>query len=164
MSYQVFQPATAAEAIELLSASPVPLDCPTQRRSRSRHYLEYAFEAGQRRPEWVWAVRAGGVRPAAVLAGLGTGAGIVLDHFGAHDPNALPAVLRAATRYARRLPGPEACLFVPASLESTSAPVRPWAAALHDAGWRLLVDAAITSSRPTPSSAPASPAPCAWSR
>lgn len=35
MSYDIFQPVTSDEAIELLSASPAPFDSPTQHRYRS---------------------------------------------------------------------------------------------------------------------------------
>lgn len=140
MSYDIFQPVTSDEAIELLSASPAPFDSPTQHRYRSLDHLEYAFDADRRRPEWVWAVRDKAGQPAAVVGGLRNGAGIVLDHLGARDVNALRVVLRAATEYAHRLPDPEATLFVPDGVGVASPRVQAWAGALEEAGWQLLAE------------------------
>lgn len=140
MSYDIFQPVTSDEAINLLSASPIPFDSPTQHRYRSLEHLEYAFDVDRRRPEWVWAARDETGQTAAVVGGLHNGLGIVLDHLGARDMKALRVVLRAATQYAQRLPDPEATLFMPAGVGAACPRVQPWAGALEKAGWQLLVE------------------------
>ena len=48
---QFFQPASADEAIDLLSASLPPVDSPTQHRIRGDGHLQDTFESGRRRPE-----------------------------------------------------------------------------------------------------------------
>src|SRR5215468_12041421 len=104
MSFEIFQPASVDEAIDLLSSSPLPFDSPTQHRFRTLQHLEYAFAEGRRRPEWVWAARDADGTVAATVAGLSKSPGIVLDHFGSRDAAALPVVLAVASEYAQQLP------------------------------------------------------------
>lgn len=140
MTLTIAQPGSIDEAMAWLATSPVPFDSPTQHRFRSPEHLKPAFEHGQRRPEWVWAAREDGADPAAVVAGLGQSDRMVLDHFGATDPAALTAAVRAATAAARQFPEAEACLYAPAGLTAGSAQARPVTSTLGEAGWQLLVE------------------------
>ena len=134
MTLEVFRPSTAAEAIEILAASPIPFDNPTSHRYRTSGHLARAFASGARRPEWVWAARddGGGVR--AVVAALKMPPGAVLDHVGDGDPEALDAVLAAATADLRALDETGAGIFVPAGLATDSAELQPWVERMDRAG------------------------------
>lgn len=141
----VYHPSTVAEAVDLLSTSPLPIDSPTQRRLRTELHLVDAFAKGRRRPEWVWAVGDGTGRPReGVVAGLGPPDGDtphVLDHFGLPaDPAVAAALLERASHEARALGAAEVGIFAPPGSSLDMPGLRALAEPLRAAGWRLLVE------------------------
>jgi hypothetical protein len=144
MSLQFYSPASDDEAIDLLSASPLPVDSPTQHRYRSDLHLQDTFAKGRRRPAWVWAVRYDESQPPlGVAAALGSAQGRaqVLDYFGVpEDPAVAEALLAHATREAVAAGADEACIFAPAGWGLDHAGLATLARPLTAAGWQLLVE------------------------
>ena len=139
-----FNPATATEAIDLLAASPLPVDSPTQRRIRGEAHLRDTFDSGRRRPTWVWAVRHDDdPEPLGVVAALGSAGGrcFVLDHFGIpDDPDAARGLVAAATRDALADGADEAGVFAPVDMTVDDPAIASVIGPLRAAGWRLLVE------------------------
>jgi ribosomal protein S18 acetylase RimI-like enzyme len=143
---QFFHPASVEEAIALLSASPLPVDSPTQRRIRGDDHLRDAFGSGRRRPAWVWAVRYDDdPTPLGTVAALGAAAPddriLVLDHFGLPaDPSVARALVARATEEAVAAGADEAGIFAPTDATLSDPSLTAVAAPLAAAGWRLLVE------------------------
>lgn len=160
MTFTIIQLADVEAAIDLLRRVPLLVDSPTQRRQRDPDGLSRAFAGGDfRRPDLVWAAVEDGGEPRAVVAGLLAGTQTVLDFFGADDEAALTAVVAAATAGVRDQEWPEACLYAPPGAGVDSPQLRPWARALRDAGWDLLVERHHYDLAPHPGLA-APPADC----
>jgi GNAT superfamily N-acetyltransferase len=144
MSLQFYSPASADEAIDLLAASPLPMDSPTQHRYRSELHLQDTFASGRRRPAWVWAVRYDETQPPlGVAAALGSAEGRaqVLDYFGVpEDPAVADALLAHATREAVAAGADEVGIFAPAGWGLDEPGLAPLARPLAAAGWQLLVE------------------------
>lgn len=135
-SPHLVQPTTAQDAIDLMLSAPLAFDSPTNHRLRDRHMLERAFDAGRRRPEWVWALR-DGHHVLACVAGMAIGEAMVLDHFGG-DPIHVDLALAAASRAARELRGSELCLHLSTRTEAEPS-LTPWLEKITTHGWKLLV-------------------------
>jgi GNAT superfamily N-acetyltransferase len=139
---QFFHPASVAEAHTLLAASQSPVDSLTQRRIRSDQNLSDYFEAGRRRPEWVWAVRTDDdPAPLGVVGAFGTPDGrLLLDVFGLPDD---PEVARALIGHVTKDAAPaveETVVFAPPGTTLTDDALAALVVPLRAAGWRLLVE------------------------
>ncbi len=143
---QFFHPASVAEAITLLAASPLPVDSPTQRRIRGLTHLHDTFGTGRRRPAWVWCVRHDDdPTPLGVVAAFGAGAPddrvFVLDHFGLPaDPEVARALVVHATAEAVAGGADEVGIFAPTDASFDDPSLAHLADPLRAAGWRLLVE------------------------
>lgn len=138
MHLDIVHPTDPAEAITWLESSPLPFDSPTHRRYRGRDHRDRVFGSGRRRCDWVWAARRDG-EVVAALAALKFGDGAVLDHLGDGPPEALDALVAAATADLGSLPESEAGLFLPPG-SSARAEGAAWTDRLEASGWRLLVE------------------------
>lgn len=145
MTLHFHSPSTDAEAIDLLTSSPAPLDSPTQHRFRTELHLLDAFDTGRRRPEWVWEVRDEANASLGVIAALGADKpsehAYVLDFFGLpEDPHAARALVEHATNAAVESGAEEVCLYAPPGTTYDAPVLRPLAGALSAAGWQLFVE------------------------
>jgi ribosomal protein S18 acetylase RimI-like enzyme len=141
---QFSQPASVAEAHALLAATAMPVDSLTQRRIRSDQNLSDYFEAGRRRPEWVWVARyddAHDAAPLGVVGAFGTPDGrLILDLFGVPaDPTVARALMARATDSATPKPE-ETVVFAPPGTSIDDPVIAPLISAARAAGWRLLVE------------------------
>lgn len=148
-SNDLVQATNAQDAIDLMLSAPLMFDSPTNHRLRDRAVLEHAFAAGRRRPEWVWAAR-DDRRVLAAVAGMAIGDAVVLDHWGADNPDNLGLPLLAATQTLHTVPGSEACLFLPATASMNDPAVSPWLDTLSRNGWKLLVQRRHYETNATP--------------
>jgi GNAT superfamily N-acetyltransferase len=145
MTLHFRSPTSAAEAIDLLMSSPVPLDSPTQHRFRTELHLLDAFGTGRRRPQWVWEVRDETDGSLGVIAALGADRpsekAYVLDIFGLpEDPDAARALTEHATAHILAAGADEACIYAPSDTAYDAASLRPLVDALSAAGWTLFVE------------------------
>jgi GNAT superfamily N-acetyltransferase len=141
----VFHPASVEEAHTLLAASPLPVDSLTQRRIRTDQSLSDYFEAGRRRPEWVWGVRRDDdPTPLGVVGAFGTPDGrMLLDVFGVpDDPETARALVARATQDVLAMPENvhEVCIFAPPGARVGDSSLARLVGPLSDAGWRLFVE------------------------
>lgn len=139
---ELFQPASAAEAIGLLRSSAPPIDSPTERRHRSDKHLEAAFKAGLRRPEWVFAARRGDRIVGAIAAAAPWVAGVpsVIDHIS--HPGVTAAEHADFTALAARAIDelcPLGCqhvgIYAPSDVGFDAPALAPLIVALHNCGW-----------------------------
>lgn len=139
---QLYQPESAAEAIDLLRRSKPPFDSPTQRRYRSDQHLEAAFKYGLRRPKWVWAARRD-ERIVGTIAAAAPGRDDVprvIDHVS--DPGVTIAECADFTALVTRATDdwvPLGCeyvlIFSPPDVAFDAPAVAPLAAACRTCGW-----------------------------
>jgi GNAT superfamily N-acetyltransferase len=144
-SLQLFTASSVEEAHTLLATSRPPVDSLTQRRIRSDQNLSDYFEAGRRRPEWVWGVRCDpDPTPLGVVGAFGTPDGLMLlDVFGVpDDPEAARALLARATQDVLAMPGHdrEVCIFAPPGTTVDDPALAHLVAPLSAGGWQLLVE------------------------
>lgn len=145
-SLTFYHPASDAEAHALLSASPMPVDSPTQRRIRSDANLAEYLAAGRRRPAWVWAVRDAAEpdrpEPLGVVGAFGAHGIFLLDVFGVpEDPQVARELVARVTEDALDAHDPvEVCLFAPPGTTVEDESLAALVAPLRHAGWRLLVE------------------------
>jgi GNAT superfamily N-acetyltransferase len=151
---QFFQPASAADAQALLSASTMPIDSTTQRRIRTDESLSRYFDQGLRSPEWVWAVRAAGAPdPLGVVGCFGSPEGkpFLLDVLGLPpDQEVANALVARATEHGLPLGLEEALIFAPTDTAYADDVLVRARTALDGAGWRLLVERRHYSFPPPP--------------
>jgi GNAT superfamily N-acetyltransferase len=144
MSLQFYSPASVDEAIDLLAASPLPVDSPTQQRIRTHDNLRTYFEDHKRRPEWVRAVRYDDdPTPLGVVGAFGSPAGKMycLDVFGLpEDPAVAGELVACATAAAVAGGADEALVFAPTDSTIDDGALVPLIEPLRAAGWRLLVE------------------------
>jgi GNAT superfamily N-acetyltransferase len=151
----VFHPASVEEAHTLLAASPLPVDSLTQRRIRTDQSLSDYFEAGRRRPEWVWGVRRDDdPTPLGVVGAFGTPDGrMLLDVFGVpDDPETARALVARATQDVLAMPENEheVCIFAPPGARVGDSSLARLVGPLSDAGWRLFVERRHNEFEPLP--------------
>jgi len=139
---QFFHPASVAEAHTLLATSPMPVDSLTQRRIRSDQNLSDYFDAGRRRPEWVWAVRTDDdPAPLGVIGAFGTPDGrLLLDVFGLPDDPEVARALIARATEETATHVEETVVFAPPGTTVTDDALAALVVPLRAAGWRLLVE------------------------
>jgi len=140
---QLVHPASVEEARDLIAASRMPVDSPTQRRVRLDPHLRNTFADGRRRPEWVWMTGYDEGHPLGLVAAYGSPEGEphLLDVFDLPDePAAARTLVRAATVDFLAGGGEEALLFAPAGTTLDDTSIERVVGPLRDAGWRLLVE------------------------
>jgi ribosomal protein S18 acetylase RimI-like enzyme len=153
-SWQLFHPASVAEAHSLLATSAMPVDTRTQRRVRSDDYLSANFESGRRRPEWVWGVRRDDdPAPLGVIGAFVTPDGrTLLDVFDLPaDRDVARLLVGRATADALAQPGDkEVCIFAPPGSTVDDDDLAPLVGPLREEGWRLLVERRHYEFEPAP--------------
>lgn len=138
---QLFSPASASEAIDLIQTHEPTFDTPGQRALFSQRSLTALFDKGQRSPEHVWAVRDETPERSGVLAGRLIGDLALIDVLALPaDGEAAALLIDGATAWARTVAEAEVSFESPVTDEPLMDPaVARVVAALGHAGWLVLV-------------------------
>ncbi len=139
---ELFQPASAAEAVGLLRTLAPPIDSPTQRRIWSEVNIERRFKHGVFRPEWMWAARRSDRVVGAIAASGSRSRGIPRVIFHISHPGTTAAEHADFTALAARATADlcasgctDVLIFVPPDVGFDAPALTPLIVALHDCGW-----------------------------